>query len=148
MVVKRLGTYDPYTGELLDDIQVVIRKKSKSPYGKQWMIVNLNFLAEFAARKDTGFQVLRVFLHLNSQLDFENLVHVSQVAISESLDMHPSDVSRAIKKLVDLGVLIKGPKIGVSNTYRLNPRAGWRGRVSDFDKAIRQAPPVLRVVEP
>jgi hypothetical protein len=83
MVAKRVGTHDPHTGELLDDIHVVVRKKSKSPYGKNWMIFNQNFLTELAARKDVGLEVLRVFLHLNGQLDFENLIYVSQTEISE-----------------------------------------------------------------
>ena len=43
------------------------------------------------------------------------------------LDMQRQNVQRSIKRLMALGVLLEGPKIGISRSYRLNPEFGWRG---------------------
>jgi hypothetical protein len=41
--------------------------------------------------------------------------------------LHQPDVSKAIGLLVKKGILIKGPAIGRSSSYRLNPAYGWKG---------------------
>ena len=41
--------------------------------------------------------------------------------------MHVKAVSRAIKGLKELDVIIVGPMAGRSKTYRLNPRIAHRG---------------------
>src|SRR3954454_9143714 len=55
--------------------------------------------------------------------------------------MKQPNASRAIKKLEELGVIIRGEKIGRISTWRLNPNAGWKGKV----KGLR---PALEAVEP
>ena len=49
--------------------------------------------------------------------------------------MHKQSVHKAVKKLVDLGILIPGP---VASAWRLNPQAGWKGKVVDLREAQRQ----------
>jgi hypothetical protein len=36
--------------------------------------------------------------------------------------------------LVDKEILLKGPKMGRSYAYRLNPDFGWKGRVTHLDE--------------
>jgi hypothetical protein len=45
------------------------------------------------------------------------------------------NVSQAIKKLVDKGVLEKGPKLGRSCSYRINLFYAWKGKTSNREKA-------------
>ena len=85
------------------------------------MQVNQQFLEEFASRKDVTGEVLRVFLYLNARLDFENIIQVPQTEIAERLGLQPQNVHRAIKQLEALGVIIRGPKVGRSSSWRLNP---------------------------
>ena len=99
------------------------------------MQINQHFLEEFAARRDVGLEVYRVFMYLNARLDFHNIIHVPQVEIAKALGMRAPNVSRAVKKLVDLGILIPGP---VASAWRLNPQAGWKGKVVDLREAQRQ----------
>ena len=68
----------------------------------------------------------RVLMALLEQLDYENLITTNQAEIAE-LDMQRQNVQRSIKRLMALGVLLEGPKIGISRSYRLNPEFGWRG---------------------
>ena len=60
-------------------------------------------------------------MKLLSVLDYENLIQVSQADIARELDMHRQHVQRSIKRLIQLGIILEGVKIGISRSYRLNP---------------------------
>src|SRR4051794_25103657 len=96
----RLGMIDLDTGELFESgVPVWVGFKPKSPYHDGWVAMNQHFLQEFAARKDIGLEVYRVFLFLDARLSFHNLIQVPQVEIAEALGMHKQSVNRAIRKL-------------------------------------------------
>ena len=60
---KKLVGYIDDRGEIHDNVvPVLVGHKIHSPYGHHWMQINQNFLKEFAARRDLGNEVLRVFL--------------------------------------------------------------------------------------
>ena len=65
--------------------------------------------------------------YLCGRLDFENFIHVPQQEIADYLGAHRPDVTASITKLVKKGILIKGPSVGRSSSYRLNPSYGWKG---------------------
>ena len=132
---KRIIGYLDERGELHDGVPVLCNKKIQSPYGESWMQINQDFLEEFAARRDIGLEVHRVFMYLNARLDFHNIVRVPQVEIAKALGMTKQSVGRAIKKLLDLGILIPGP---IPSAWRLNPYAGWKGKVVHLREAQRQ----------
>ena len=46
--------------------------------------------------------------------------------------MHKENVSRAIKLLVSKKIIVEGPKLGRTKTYRLNSNYGWRGQVKNL----------------
>ena len=46
---------------------------------------------------------------------------------SEELGNAQAARQRSIKRLIALGVILEGPKIGISRSYRLNPEFGWKG---------------------
>ncbi|KAA2022514.1 hypothetical protein EA217_24290, partial [Escherichia coli] len=50
-----------------------------------------------------------------------------------ALEMQKTHVSRAVRALLDVGVIFEGPKVGRSKTYRLNEQFGWKGTVSNQD---------------
>jgi hypothetical protein len=135
MSEKRVGTFDLETGEVLDGVAVWVGRRVRSPYGSKWMQVNQDALAEIAADPDMGTEAFRVFLYLNARLDFENLIQVPQKEMSEALRMKQPAISRAIRLLTGKQILLKGPKVGGSGTYRLNPHYGWKGKVQNLTKA-------------
>ncbi|EAV6897715.1 hypothetical protein FA598_25430, partial [Salmonella enterica] len=55
-----------------------------------------------------------------------------------------SAVSRAIRHLLEFGIILEGPKIGRSKTYRLNPQFGWKGTVSNHKKALKNGLSVIQ----
>jgi DNA-binding MarR family transcriptional regulator len=46
---------------------------------------------------------------------------VSQTQLAATLSATPMHISRAIKRLCELGLLTRGPRVGHSYHYKLNP---------------------------
>jgi hypothetical protein len=144
MPKRRIGSVDLKTGELLDGVNVWVGRKIVSPYGRQWMQVNQDALAEIAADRDLGLEAWRVFAYLNSRLDFENLIVVPQTEIAAALSMKPPAISRAIRLLVSKQIILRGPPLGGTGCYRLNPHYGWKGKVKNLHQARQTR---LQVIE-
>ena len=91
----------------------------------------------FLAAEINSVSDYKVLFALLAVLDYENLIQVSQAVIARELNMRPPHVNRSIKRLVKLGCILEGPKIGCSKTYRLNPDFGWKGSASNHQKALK-----------
>jgi hypothetical protein len=50
--------------------------------------------------------------------------------------MQRQNFGRAVRKLEAIGLLLRGPKVGRSVTYQLNPSFGWKGSAKNHLKAI------------
>lgn len=85
----------------------------------------------------------KVLMMLLAELDYENYIQVAQIDIAESLKMKKSAVSRAVRNLLEFGIILEGPKIGRGKTYRLNPQFGWKGTVSNHNKALKHGLSVI-----
>ena len=86
----------------------------------------------------------KVLMILLSDLDYENYIQVAQVDIAQKLKMQKTNVSRAMKNLMMMEIILEGPKIGRSKTYRLNPQFGWKGSVTNHKKALRNGLSVIQ----
>lgn len=135
MAIKRFGSVDLNTGELMDGVAVWVGPKIRSPYGTRWYMSSQDALEAIAKDPDMTGQVLRVFLYLCSRLDFENFIQVPQVEVAEELGIGKDRVSRAVALLESKGILIRGPKVGRASVFRLAPHYGWKGKVSTLSKA-------------
>lgn len=90
-----------------------------------------------------NYEQFRVLMMLLADLDYENYIQITQQSIAESLDMQKSNVSRAVKGLLDLQIVLEGPKVGRSKTYRLNEQFGWKGTISNHKKALKNGLSVI-----
>ena len=131
--LKNISQYDNRTGELLEGLIIYCGVKY-NPYAGGWVMNSQEALKLIAKDKDLQGRTLRVFLYLCGILDFENLIQIPQVEICKELDLKRSNVSLAIKILVDKDILIQGPKVGRSFAYRLNPDYGWKGKVKNLNE--------------
>jgi DNA-binding transcriptional ArsR family regulator len=84
-------------------------------------------LLALAQDPDLKGEALKVLLYLAARLDFDNWIQVAQTEIAEALGMRKPHVSRAIKLLESKGIVIRGPKVGQSYSWRLNPKYGYKG---------------------
>jgi len=136
---RRITQVDKNTGEEIGSAVVLVAQKAPSAFEKgRFLIVSQNALEEIASA-NLGEEALRVFLMLCGVLDFENYIMVSQSEIAQKLNMKRPNVSRAIRRLADEGIIIKGPKVSRYVTYRLNPNVGWKGRGANHRRALDEA---------
>lgn len=131
--IKSVSQYDNVTGELLDGVLAYCRPKH-NPYGGGWLMNSQKALEILATDKNLTGEMLRVFLFLCSKSDFNNWIQVTQLEICNKLDLQKSNVSRAIKQLVNKNIILRGKKVGRSFEYRLNPDYGWKGDVMDLNE--------------
>ncbi len=124
---RQIAIIDLESGELMQGTPVWVGVKA-SPYGNRWFMANQEALIAIASDKELTLDPYRVLMVLLGRLDFENWIHISHNDIAVILSMKRPQVSRAIGLLERKGILVRGPKIGKSYGYRLNPYYGWKGR--------------------
>lgn len=131
---SRYGTIDLNTGELKEGTLVWVGVK-RVPYAR-WYMSNQDAIIELA--KDPVISKsaanMRVFMYLCGRLDFENFIQLSQMEIAQELGLAKQNINRSIKVLVERGVIIKGPKVGHSYSWRLNDHFGWKGKVKNLQE--------------
>ena len=123
-------------GEIIGGFVAVIRPKQKSAFQRHFTM-NQDAL-RILAKELTGEQ-FKVLMLMLADLDYENFIQIAQADIAETLGMQKTNVSRAVRALLDVGVIFEGPKVGRSKTYRLNEQFGWKGTVTNHKKALKTA---------
>ncbi|MEI4624108.1 helix-turn-helix domain-containing protein (plasmid) [Bacillus pfraonensis] len=134
---------DEETGEIQQ--YLLTPAKKKKVYKGDWVMVFQEGLT-YVAKLNLKGETLRVYMILLSKLDYENWLRIRQKDIAEELGMKPPHVSRAIKELSNHGILVKGPKVGASNTYRLDPSFAFRGRDKNLEQ-VRKEVKHLKVIK-
>jgi predicted transcriptional regulator len=132
---RRIRQIDSETGEVLEGYVAYLLPKRQNGFHRRWFAMAqdnaLDMLMQSTRLDDT-----RVLAALLKELDYENLILTSQADIARKLGMQPSNVSSAIKRLVQSGVILKGPKRGTNYSYKLNPEFGWKGSAKNHVKAL------------
>jgi DNA-binding transcriptional ArsR family regulator len=134
---RNIASVDQDTGEVLDGVVVYCGVK-QNPYSTGWVMNSQEALELLATDKDLKGETYRVLLLLLSRLDFENWIQVTQNEISEKLETKKPNVSRAISVLEEKGIILRGPKVGRSYAFRLNPYYGWKGKVKNLNDYRRE----------
>jgi len=130
---KKIISIDKDTGEQIDGVIVLCGVKI-NPYAGGWIVNSQEALKLLAVDKDLTGETYKVLLYLFSILDFENWIQIPQTEIAKELHIHRQHVNRAIKKLESKEILLKGPKLGRSYSFRLNPNFGWKGKPINLEK--------------
>lgn len=137
---RSLETFDAKTGEVLEGAFVFVPQKKNSPFGQEWFAMSQNAMTFLAKnRKALGEEGFGVLMALGARLDFENFILISQADLARDLGMRPQNLSRAIRRLEELGIIDKGPKSGRSPTFRMNPHMGWKGKAKHHFTALQEA---------
>ena len=125
---RRLGSIDLDTGEVFEE-GVPVWVKAKVKWNEGFVMTFQEAIVKVAEDKDMTHQMTRVWLIMLGKISFENWVTVPQVEIASSLGMKKSDVSRAIRRLIEKGLILRGPKIGRTSAYKLNSHYAWKGKL-------------------
>ena len=123
---RHMQQIDHQTGEVVEGFVAYVVPKRKNGFQKGWMAMAQEAMMMLAQSNLTGND-MKVMWAMLARLDYENLIQVNQAEVSEQVGMNRHNVNRSIKKLIELGVILEGVKIGISRSYRLNPNFGWKG---------------------
>lgn len=133
---RRIVQRDQETGEILEGVMAYFPPKKQNGF-RRW----------FAMGQEEKLDVLmdckhvddfRVLFALAKEVGYENQILVSQVEIARRLKMQPSNVSSAIKRLVEAGIVLRGLKKGIKCLYQLSPELGWKGSAKNHIIAKRE----------
>ena len=130
--------------------QAVLLHVAKKHYASAelggWFISWQEKTMELAQNKEMTLTDWRVLAVLQSELDFDNWIRISQSEIGVKIDVAQPNVSKSMQRLVKLQVVLLGPATRNVKTYRLNPTLAFKGLLRNAVKAKRAAPN-LTVVE-
>jgi hypothetical protein len=93
---------------------------------------------DLARDKRIGGAEYRVLHFLLSRMGYEGSVRISQRDIGEVIDMKQPSIARAMRVLMEVGVIRSEGKPGQTATYMLNPYYGSRGKASNVIQMQRQ----------
>lgn len=131
---RRIRQVDVKTGEVLDGVVAYLVPKRQNGF-QRWFAMGqedaLEELMDFKRLDD-----FRVLVALIKRLDYENLIIANQADIARRLSMSSAQVNRAIRRLVEVGVILRGAKAGINCSYQLNPEFGWKGSTKNHVTAI------------
>ena len=112
---RHMQQIDHQTGEVVEGFVAYVVPKRKTDFRKDgWQWLKQMMLAQSNL---TGND-MKVMWAMLARLDYENLIQVNQAEVSEQVGMNRHNVNRSIKKLIELGVILEGVKIGISRSYR------------------------------
>ena len=124
---RQLGQVDLETGELLKGVTVWVKVK-RSPYVNGFFMTNQEALLTLAQDKEITGECYRVLFVLLAELGYENYIYIPQKEISKKLGMRPQNVHRAVKVLLQKGILLSNER-----GYRFNQNYGWKGTVHKLE---------------
>ena len=128
---------DEESGEIRDEgVPILFAPKRKNAFYGGWLAMNQE-AGKRIANSDLGQFDFRVLLLIMSVLTFENYLYINQAQLARDLGAERQHVNRSLSKLIELGLLEKGPKAGNVTTYRLDPTFVWKGSAKNHHIAIR-----------
>ena len=139
MTQKRFVQVDAVTGEVVEEGFVAyVAPKRQNGFGKRFAMAHD---AAAVLKQVKNLEDFRVLMALLEQLDYENLITTNQAEIARELDMQRQNVQRSIKRLMALGVLLRGRRsalaaptgstqssVGVGAARTTSPRWIWSAR--------------------
>lgn len=135
---RQVGLHDAGTGEVVEGIVIAVPPRRRNGFVEGWAAVALEPAKMIAMHKrELGEDGLALAFLMVGSLDFENFILLKQSEIAKQLGMQRPNVSRAMKRLIDINMIIPGPKVGRRQTYRLNPHFGWRGSAKNHHEALK-----------
>ena len=113
---RHMQQIDHQTGEVVEGFVAYVVPKRKNGFQKGWMAMAQEAMMMLAQSNLTG----------------------------NDMKVNRHNVNRSIKKLIELGVILEGVKIGISRSYRLNPNFGWKGSAKGHREALHEHLKVIK----
>jgi DNA-binding transcriptional ArsR family regulator len=118
---------DKETGEVVDALPMLVPRRRKLGEG---FFMGLQAAFVTLAQRKLTHDACRVLFFFLGRMEYENHIRVTQSEVVAKLGMDKSRVSRAIKVLVEHGIVVPTEeKMGRSVFYKVNSEYVWRGKV-------------------
>jgi hypothetical protein len=101
---------------------------------KPFVMIFYDTLTELIMENKIQMQDMKVMLGICKAASFGNLVHLNQGGLAELIGVHKSNVSKSIKKLTAIGLLLE-TKLGLF----LNPSLIVKGQMGKIDADVWDA---------
>ena len=135
---KIMGLFDEETGEILEAGFLAYFTPKRRNGFERWLAMSQDGFLMIARNPDMTLSDVRVFHCLLAHADHQNFVMTPQAEMAEKIGMAKSHFNRSLKKLFELGIFEKGPKIGRMVTIKFNPEFGWKGSAKKHVIALDQ----------
>ena len=122
---RHMQQIDHQTGEVVEGFVAYVVPKRKNGFQKGWMAMAQEAMMMLAQSNLTGNDM---------KVMWAMLAQVNQAEVAEQVGMNRHNVNRSIKKLIELGVILEGVKIGISRSYRLNLTSGGKAQPKAIGK--------------
>jgi biotin operon repressor len=103
-----------------------------------WMVIYQFAAEELAKEKRMGGAEFRVLHMLLGMMGKDSSVQISQADIGKMMGMQQQGVSKAIKTLIEIGIIRSEGKTGQTATYTLNSYYGKSGNASNVVQMQRK----------
>ena len=107
---RHMQQIDHQTGEVVEGFVAYVVPKRKNGFQKGWMAMAQEAMMMLAQSNLTGNDMKVMW------------------AMLAQVGMNRHNVNRSIKKLIELGVILEGVKIGISRSYELNLTSGGKAQ--------------------
>lgn len=122
--------FNASTGEQASGMLVI--KGGRYPPGFEFVTVFSHALRHLAQQPLTSTQ-WRVLMLLMASVEYGNFIRRTQRSISEELGISPPNISRAVKRLASLGLVIKSPHpLDQTETVRVSTDVLWKGSAKQW----------------
>lgn len=131
--------------EELQCMPVYLQKPKKRRYTERWLLlwqtsseglgVSIEEQAISGRLTATDYRV-RDFIMC--RVGIGNFVHFSQTEAAQILGIKQPNISKSLKKLIKMGIVLEGPKSGKFKTYQINPAMVFAGSLSNGIREKRQ----------
>jgi len=114
-----------------EDSVLNIYAKPKKHLKKDYARCFLNEMEVIASSKDLNATDLRVLIAIIGNLEYENILNISQKNLAEKLKIQRPEITKSIKKLISKKYLHVIDRIGRQNIYQFNPNIAFRSRAKN-----------------
>ena len=131
MKSKKLEIY--YPEDSVVNVFAKPGKYLKDDYARYFM----SEILSLAVDKDFSGNDLRVLLAILANLDYDNILNISQQKLADQLNIDRSAIGKSIKKLISKGYLQVIDTAGRQNIYQFNPHIAFRSRAKNYKDLCR-----------
>jgi Uncharacterized membrane-associated protein/domain len=140
---KGRGTFWPDDENQAPTSLLVLPRSKK--YAGQWFYVHqdvdtgVTLMEQAKYEKPLTQTEYRVRDMLLGSMGLGNWAIVNQAEIARQIRVDRAKVSHAIKRLIELGIVIQGEKIGRNSQYMISPAFCFKGSMSEGQKLVKEA---------